>query len=171
MPLYRLCWMVLAYALGAVGAAVTMIIAPWGAALCVAAASALISCLVSVAGRGRKGPIESPSLPTAAMVGATGGLAILGSAAFVGLVGMVTSVLLIALSPPAIIWYASGVRAALEVLVSKRLLSATDSGDSGDHSDPFDSAHGLRGVPRSLTDAQLCLAWRTSYTALLRSKG
>ncbi|GAA3719576.1 hypothetical protein GCM10022204_44560 [Microlunatus aurantiacus] len=99
MPLYRLCWMVLAYALGAVGAAVTMIIAPWGAVLCVAAASAVISCLVSVAGRGRKGPIESPSLPTAAMVGATGGLAIMGSAAFVGLVGMVTSVLLIALSP------------------------------------------------------------------------
>ena len=108
---------------------------------------------------------------TTAMVGAAGGLAILGSAAFVGLVGLVTAVLLVALSPPAITWYASGVRATLVAQFSRRLLSANDSGDGGDHSDLFDSAHGLRDVPRSLTDAQLCLAWRTSFTALQRSKG
>jgi hypothetical protein len=171
MPFYRLCWMVLVYALGAVGAAVTIINAAWGAVLAVAAASAVISCLASIAGRGRTSPIGSPPLPTAAMVGAAGGLAMLGSAAFVGLIGIVTAVLLVALSPAAITWYASGVRSTLKVLLSERLLSANDSGDGGHHSDPFDSAHGLRGVPRSLTDSQLCLAWRTSYTALQRSRG
>ena len=171
MPVYRLGWMVLVYALGAVGAAVTMINAPWGAVVAVAAASAVIFCLASVASRGRTSPIGSPQLLTTAMVGAAGGLAILGSAAFVGLVGLVTAVLLVALSPPAITWYASGVRATLVAQFSRRLLSANDSGDGGDHSDLFDSAHGLRDVPRSLTDAQLCLAWRTSFTALQRSKG
>lgn len=100
MPVYRLGWMVLVYALGAVGAAVTVINAPWGAVVAVAAASAVIFCLASVASRGRTSPIGSPQLLTTAMVGAAGGLAILGSAAFVGLVGLVTAVLLVALSPP-----------------------------------------------------------------------
>lgn len=171
MPVYRLGWLVVVYALGAVGAAVTMMNAAWGAVLCVAAASAVISCLVSVAGRGRTSPIGSRKLVTAALVGAAGGLAILGSAAFVGLVGIVTALMLGALSPAAITWYAFGVRATLELLVPTRLQSASDRGDGGDPSDPFDSTHGLLGVPRSLTDAQLCLAWRASFTALQRSTG
>ncbi|MGH4020312.1 MAG: hypothetical protein ACRDT0_13965 [Pseudonocardiaceae bacterium] len=175
MRLYRILWSTVTVALGVVGAAVAFVALPTGALL----ALLVIAMILGAAGRaaltGRDGTGEVPvwRLVAAGGVAAALGVVIAGLVALLGAAALLLVALLAAVSPQAMRWYvqhrprpaAGAGRQPAHGMRSEGVHS--EAGRDVRVAESAGSAAGLAPAG-SLTDEELCLAWRASFTAMGR---
>jgi hypothetical protein len=166
MRVFRFLWLVSAGAIGALGIAAACVSMPMGSIL----ATAVVGSLIGAVAHYLIAPPDAARIGLPAGLGARIGWPALGSVAFAGLVtllgfqaGVIVPLLVAAWTGSA--WYTSHPG---RPVVPRRPMPVAElaevEAELGRTAQVF-------AFPGSLTDEQLCRAWRTSYTALQRVQG
>lgn len=167
MRAYRAAWATLACLVGGIGCLLGLTNMHTAETAAVVGIGAVVSCVTYLIGEpSRSKWVEAGRVITAGLVGAGICLAITGLLTLLGPAAALMALLLTMASPPAVHWYGVGAHFLFTVLISPKLLHSTES--CGEGTQP-------RRMPpvsvRSLTNQELCRAWRISYTALQRIQG
>ncbi len=169
MSLYRTAWTSTAYLLGGVGAVIGLLTIHTPEVAGVVGVGAVVGCLACLTARpGRSRGAEARRVITAGAVTAATGLALTGLIRILGPGAIVTAVIMMVASPPALHRYAATARRCAQWRAPGNELPATTNDGDGPEQpcSPFLSAPVVS--VRALSNQELCLAWRTSYTALQR---
>lgn len=182
MRSYRSCWRVAAGALALPGLVVAALAVPVVALVVIAAVAGLVAGLVARVGRRRREPGATRAragAATAFAAGAVAALAAAGLTVLLGPSGLALWLLVLVISPQAASWCGSrlGPRLGLRPVADPpappdppggaRTLPSPDSHRHGDAADAADAADAIELQRlRSLTDAELSLVWRKSFTAV-----
>lgn len=166
---YRTVWFSLVAVMGALGVAVAFLTLPIWTLVAVALFSAVMGCAVCPLIQHHLGtwPPRPQQFATAASVAAAGSLILMGLGGLLGPGTIALVVLLAATSPSAARWYAAQREGPRE-----RAGATTEPAVPGDVRPSRIPTAPPAHVPldaRSLSDEELCLAWRTSFTALQRT--
>jgi len=166
MGVYRIVWSVGAGVVGVLGVVGGVLTLPPGALVAVTLCAALVggtACSGRVGWRDSFGQVPVRSYATAAGTSAAAGVAVAGLVAAAGPLGAALAALTAAASPPALLW----VVGRLTSRANHRGPQLDVGGDRG--SAASSSAAPVYPPPAWLTTDQLCLAWRSSFTALQRA--
>jgi len=174
MCAYRVVWLIVTYLLGSAGFTVTLLTVHAGNAFGLACCSAVVGSgghiLVQ---RARNRRPDAYQIITAGAVGAASSAALIGLVAFIGRAAIVAACILAAAAPPLFSWYARSVTALSNLWATAQIPGYIDSSTQywPDDLAPGTSAPAASTVSvQALSDAELCLAWRTSSTALQRAR-
>lgn len=162
MGIYRILWLSVAAALGAVGAAVASLYLPWGTLIALAVIAAILGPLVATGVHTQTH--EEAAVPLPYVLRATG-VAVVGTVAVSGLVALFGAIALLGL----------GLLAVMSPAVLRRLLARAPHASGQEiAAQPHTVAPpGPAPAPplacQTLSDAELCWRWRTSFAALQRA--
>ncbi len=170
MHILRLLWLGVAGALTAVAVTGTVVAAPLPLVLILAGITAAVHATYPLWGRAGRCPSVFGRYAAAAAYSAPAVLLVAGLSSVAGLSTVPVLLLLVATSPPATRWYAERVGRQTE---------------SGQRTGGAAAQHGRRSTGATapnlrlvsanevsaLSDEELCLAWRTTFTALHRATG
>lgn len=169
MRAYWAGWTAVNLVIGGFSAAVTLLRIPVEGVVGIVSLSALVSGVSDhMTQQARSRPVRMSHSVIVGMVGAAGGLAFVGLLVFLGSGAFVVALLLLIGSPPAVRRYAVAVQAMSRLVNSQRLQHPPAS--AGHLPDATERPVTVAMAPQALSDSELCLAWRISFTALQRSR-
>lgn len=165
---YRITWTVTTLMVAAPAAVVGLLAIRFLETVGVAAAvGALVSLGQQLVTPPRTRSAHVQAVLRASLIGTGSCVSVVGMVRFLGPVGVMLLALLAVCSPPVLGCCRGGLRALRGRLPSARV--GLSVGDSGRASAVRDVSAPPDGPLGPLTDSQLCLAWRISFLALLRS--
>jgi len=165
MHVLRPIWLALAGALGALGLTGAIIAAPLPTVLFLAGTAALCHFIYALIGRPGRCPRSPEQRATAAALSALAVFLVAGLSAVLGPSTVPVLMLLAATSPPATRWYVQRVPHRPEPV--QRTVPAHDDRHSTDATALTSQSASTNAT--GLTDEELCLAWRSSFTTLNRA--